>query len=69
MERVQITLNNCNSALSRLSKQRILVNEKVIKDKYELIIRLQATKGLHNLELIRNFQSVIGGTLEQEDIK
>lgn len=64
LETVQTALRNCSSALSKWSKQRSPITEKAIKDKFELIKRLQATQGLHNVELIKNLQSEVGGILE-----
>lgn len=50
LKRVQTTLNQCISALFRCNKTRMPMNEKVIKEKYEVIRKLQKGGGSHNVK-------------------
>lgn len=69
LDREQTTLNQCSSALFRWNKSRRKVNEKAIKENYEVLRKLQEEEGSYDTEEIRKVEREIGNMLEEEYLK
>lgn len=69
MDSLQSTPSYCSGELLKWSKHRCTGEKKVIREKIEILKKLQEVKGSQNAKMVRNLQKKMVQLLEQEDIR